>query len=42
MSRNNDDTEGIFLDYLSHRIYCKLAGINLSRQKIRVFLNNLI
>ena len=42
MSRNNDFTTGNLLDYLYHQNYPKLIGLDLSRQKIRVFLNELI
>ena len=31
MSRNNDYTTGILLDYSHHQKYCKLIGIDLSR-----------
>ena len=32
MSRNDDYTTGILLDYLYHQKYYKLIGIDLSRQ----------
>ena len=32
MSRNNDYTTGKLLDYLYRQKYCKLIGIDLSRQ----------
>ena len=32
MSRNDDYTTGNLLDYLYHQKYCKLIGIDLSRQ----------
>ena len=33
MSRNDDCTAEILLDFSYHQNYCKLVGINLSRQK---------
>ena len=33
MPRNNDYTTGNLLDYLYYQKYCKLIGIDLSRQK---------
>ena len=42
MSRNDDYKTGHPLDYLYDQNYCKLIGINLSKQTIRAFLNKLI
>ena len=41
MWKNDDYTTGNLLDYLYHQKYYKVIGINLSRQKIRVFLKKL-
>ena len=32
MSRNDDYTKGILLDYFWHQRYCKLVGTDLSRE----------
>ena len=37
MSRNNDCTTGNSLDYLYHQGYCKLIGIDSSRQRSTSF-----
>ena len=42
MSRNDDYTKGILLDHFYHQRYCKLVGTDLSREKIKVFLNKSI
>ena len=39
ISRKNDYVTGNLLDYLHHQKYYKLVVIDLSRQKIQVFLN---
>ena len=41
MSENDDYTTGSLLDYLYHQNYYKLIGIDLSRQKLQIFLNKL-
>ena len=42
MSRNDDYTTGNLLDYLYHQEYYKLICIDLSTQRIQVFLNELL
>ena len=39
MSRNNDYTTGNLSDYLYHQNYCKLIGIDLSRQTNTTIIN---
>ena len=41
MLRNSDYTRENLLDYLYHQNYRKLICIDLSRQKIQIFLSNL-